>query len=256
MRVLAVTAILSFSLSVLAVPVANAEITLIEPLEARSQRVNPDVGLIGRAVVDGEDSIKARGRVNTGTGRPKREAEPEAEVEALVNRGHIVPYPSTALAIPVGDLVERARGSRPGGEESAADPRKFKTAGDSRREAETVERSMKNPGGGIRDDSESIMLGSPGGHRREAHPEVWGSTTRREAVPEAKNGLNVAPGGPCPRDASPIKIPPSGCRRDAAAQPNRIGGGTSGGRRDAIPRGIRGSGANPRGVRPGNGNNQ
>ena len=390
-------------------------------MEARSQRVNPDVGSVGRSVVDGEGPIKARGRVNTSTGRPKREAEPEAEVEALADRGHIVPYPDAALAIPVGDLVERARGSRPGGEESAADPRKFKSAGSSRREAEptkrdigfppggsstdsrpisneglakrgaivtwprtpdagasndvaergnavpwtpkrdadraedlierdpgllrhpggspkrgltpsrggsyrreaepirisssrgdrreaeTVERSMKNPGGGNRDDSKSTKLGSPGGHRREAEPAKWGGTSRREAVPEAKNGLNVSAGGGCPRDAAPISQPINfGCRRDAAPQPNRIGGGISGGRRDAdaetiearqrmnsgtgrgrrdaipgfvrpgggtrprdaisgivrpfggtrVPRGIRGSGANPRGVRPGNGNNQ
>ena len=339
-------------------------------MEARSQRVNPDVGSVGRSVVDGEGPIKARGRVNTSTGRPKREAEPEAEVEALADRGHIVPYPSAALAVPEDDLVERARGSRPGGEESAADPRKFKSAGSSRREAEptkrdigfppggsstdsrpisneglakrgaivtwprtpdagasndvaergnavpwtpkrdadraedlierdpgllrhpggspkrgltpsrggsyrreaepirisssrgdrreaeTVERSMKNPGCGNRDDSKSTKLGSPGGHRREAEPAKWGGTSRREAVPEAKNGLNVSAGGGCPRDAAPISQPINfGCRRDAAPQPNRIGGGISGGRRDTSPRGIRGNGANPRGVRPGNGNN-
>ena len=136
------------------------------------------------------------------------------------------------IAVSVGGLVERARGSRAGGEESAADPRKFKSTGGGRREAEPIKRSMKNPGGGIRDDSESIKLGSPSGNRR-------------EAAPETVNGLEVAAGGG---------------RRDAAPQPGRLdigkghdvrpGGGTR------ISRGLRGNGANPRGVRPGNGNNQ
>lgn len=104
--------------------------------------------------------------------------------------------------VPVGGLVERARGSRSGGEESAADPRKFKSAGGSRREAKTTERSMKNPGGGNRDDSESIKLGSPGGHQREAEP--------------ARSGSDGVP-------------------RDAAAQPGRFDIGKGHDRRDAIP---------------------
>jgi len=197
------------------------------------------------------------------------------------------------IAVPVNGLVERARGSRAGGEESAADPRKFKSTGGGRREAEpkaevearqvlasrgrfgnkgqrdaaaepggsgtgtglglryavaeTIKRSMKNPGGGNRDDSESIKLGSPSGNRR-------------EAAPETVNGLEVAAGSGCPRDAAPIKFAADGCRRDAAPQPGRLdigkghdvrpGGGTR------ISRGLRGNGANPRGVRPGNGNNQ
>ena len=339
------------------------------PIEARA-RIN---ACPGQAKRDAEEtSVEARAKSKCGDGWPKREAEPETEVEALVDRGRLVLYPGASLAVPVGELVERARGSRPGGEGSAADPRKFKTAGGSRREAEpikraigfseggsstdsrrisnegltkrgsivtwprsgdaeasndvvergkgvpwipkrdaepeddlierdpglirhpggspkrgltpsrggsyrreaepirisgsrgghrreakTVERSMKNPGGGIRGDSESVKLGSPSGHRREAEPAKWGGTSRREAVPEAKNGLNVAAGGGCPRDASPIKI---GCRRDAAPQPGRLDNGKghdarpSGGTR--ISRGLRGNGANPRGVRPCNGNNQ
>ena len=294
--------------------------------------MNPDVGPVGRSVVDEQGPIKARGRVNTSTGRPKREAEPEAEVEALVNRGRLVLYPGAPLAGPVGDLEERACGSRPVGEGSAADPRKFKTAGGSRREAEPIKRDIGFPEGGSSTDSRRIsnedlatrghvaswprmpdaeasndvvergnavpwtpkrdvdqvddlierdpgLIRHPGGSPKRDLAPGGSSSYRREAEP-----IKNAPGGGCPRDASPIKIPPGGCGQDATPQPRRLDIGKDHDRRDAdpgfvrpgggtrprdaipgtvrpfggtrVPRGIRGSGANPRGVRPGNGDNQ
>ncbi|KAI4674333.1 uncharacterized protein J4E84_010571 [Alternaria hordeiaustralica] len=288
--------------------------TLIEPLEARSQQVNPDVGPVGRSVVDEEAPIKARGRVNTSTGRPKREAEAVAEAGVLEARVRIgsktgnsvrdadeepikrdigfpeggstsdssdsggstgikfnspgghrrdadadtgsVAIPKEALAErgrlvlldPTDDLVERERGSNWGGSKRGLTP---SPGGSYRREAEPIRISGSR--GSHRREAEPIRIG--GGHRREAEPIRIGGGHRREAEPIRISGSR----GSHRREAEPIRI--SGSRgghrreaktvdqsmknagggpkrRDAAAQPNRIGGGISGGRRDADAKAI------------------
>ena len=193
--------------------------TLIEPFETRA-RIDACPGQAKREAE--ERSVEARARTRCGDGWPKRD-ESEAGVEALADRGRLVLYPSAPLAVPVGDLVERARGSRPGGEGSAADPRKFKTAGGSRREAEPIAQSMKNPGGGPKRRDAAAQPG---------RLDIGKGHDRRDADP----GFVRPGGGTRPRDAIPGIVRPFGGTR--------------------VPRGIRGSGANPRGVRPGNGNNQ
>ncbi|KAI4943226.1 hypothetical protein J4E91_009666 [Alternaria rosae] len=103
--------------------------------------------------------------------------------EALTERGHNVPWGSKRAAEPANDLVERDRGSRWGGKSKRgltpghggsrrceAEPMKFKSSSNHRREAGTIRRFLKNPGGGNVDDAELTKLGSPGGHRREAEP--------------------------------------------------------------------------------------
>jgi len=222
-------------------------VTLIEPLEARA-RID---ACPGQAKRDAEEtSVEARAKTKCGDGWPKREAEPEAEVEALVDRGRLVLYPGASLAVPVGDLVERARGSRPGGEGSAADPRKFKTAGGSRQEAEPIKRAIGFPEGGSSTDSRRVSNDDPA---QRGHLVSWPRTPNAEASNDVVERGNAVPWTPkrdadraedlIERDPGLVRPPGGSPKRGLTpsrggsyrreAEPNRIGGSISGGRRDA-----------------------
>ncbi|KAI4698431.1 hypothetical protein J4E81_005654 [Alternaria sp. BMP 2799] len=210
--------------------------------------------------------------------------------EALADRSRLVTWPRTRDAEASNDVVARGKGV-PWTPKRDAEAIKINSPGGHRREAEPIKQALGLPAGGSDTDGLATsnaalaerghnvswggkratdpaddlaerdrgsrlggrkrgLIRHPGGSPKRDLTPGRGDSYRREAEP-----IRHAPGGGCPRDAAPVKIPLGGCRRDAAAQPNRIGGGISGGRRNTIPRGIRGNGANPRGVRPGNGNN-
>lgn len=102
--------------------------TLIEPLEARSQ-------------VE-EGPIEAQSRIDTSTGRGNRDAEAEAEVQALEAR--------------------LSSGSKTGNRARDADE-------------ELIKRAIGFPAGGstgIRRDAQGLKFSSPGGHRRDADAEA------------------------------------------------------------------------------------
>jgi len=206
-------------------------------LEARSQRVNPDVGPVGRSVVDEEGPIKARGRVNTSTGRPKREAEAVTEDEVLESRGRFGSKVERDIGFPAGGSTSDSSDS--GGSTGI----KFNSPGGHRREAEPIRISGSR--GSHRREAEPIRIsGSRGGHRREAKT--------------VDQSMKNAGGGPKRRDAAAqpgrLDIGKGHDRRDADAKAiearQRMSSGTGRGRRrDAIPGFVRpGGGTRPRDV--------
>ena len=205
---------------------------LIEPLEAHSQRVNTDVGPAERSVIDQERPIKARGRVHTSTGRPKREAEAVTEDEVLETRGRFGSKAERAIGFPLGgSTADSSDSGGSTGRRRDAEPIKFSSCGGNRQDTDPdtggvavsnealtergklvlwdptddlVERERGSRWGG----SKRGLVRHPGGYpkrhltsgrddsdRREAEPARWGGTSRREAEP-----IKFSTGSGCRRD--------------------------------------------------------
>ncbi|KAI4656848.1 uncharacterized protein J4E78_006739 [Alternaria triticimaculans] len=222
------------------------------------------------------DAAAQPGRLDIGKGHDRRDADAEASND-VVARGKGVPWTPKRDA-------EAIKINSPGGH---------------RREAEPIKRALRSPVGGS--DTDGLAI-SDAALAERGHNVPWGGKRAPEPADDlavrdrgsrwggSKRGLIKHPGGSpnrdltpgrggYPRDAAPLRVALGGCRRDAAAQPGRIGTGITcgrrdaaaetiearqrmssgtgrGRRRDAIPRDLRGNDANPRGVRPGNGNNE
>ncbi|KAI4620084.1 hypothetical protein J4E80_004610 [Alternaria sp. BMP 0032] len=263
------------------------------------------------------DAAAQPGRLDIGKGHDRRDADAEAIdrsigvpegtsdtdgvaifSEALADRGRIVTWPRTRDAEASNDVVARGKGV-PWTPKRDAEAIKINSPGGHRREAEPIKRATGYLAGGSDTDSLAISNEAlterghsvPWGGKRAVEPaddlaergrgSRWGGRKRgliRHPGGSPKRGLTPDRGG-YPRDAAPLRVALGGCRRDAAAQPGRIGTGITcgrrdaaaetietrqrmssgtgrGRRRDAIPRDLRGNDANPRGVRPGNGNNE
>ena len=207
--------------------------------------------------------------------------------ETLIDRGRIVTWPRTRDAEVSNYVVSRGKGV-PWTPKRDAEASKINSPGGHRREAEPIKRAT----GFLAGDSDTDGLTTsnaalaerghnvPWGGKRAAEPaddlaerdrgSRWGGRKRgfvRHPGGSPKRDLTPGRGG-YPRDAAPLRVALGGCRRDAAAQPGRIGTGITcgrrdaaaetiearqrmssdtgrGRRRDAIPRGLRGNGANP-----------
>ena len=263
------------------------------------------------------DAAAHPGRLDIGKGHDRRDADAEAigrsigvpegnsntngvavSNEAPADRGRIVTWPRTRDAEASNDVVARGKGV-PWTPKRDAEAIKINSPGGHRREAEPIKRATEFPTGGS--DTDSLAISNEALTER-GHNVPWGGKRAAEPADDLaerdrgsrwggrKHGLIRHPGGSpkrgltpghsdYPRDAAPIRVALGGCRRDAAAQPGRIGTGITcgrrdaaaesiearqrmssgtgrGRRRDAIPRDLRGDDAVPRGVRPGNGNNE
>jgi len=141
-------------------------------------------------------------------GGHRREAEPIKRATGFPAGGS----DSDSLAISNQALTERGH-NVPWGGKRAAEPAD-----------DLAERDRGSRWGG----SKRGLVRHPGGSPKRGLTPGSGGSRRREAEP-----IKRPAGGSYPRDAAPIRFALGGCRRDAAAQPGRIGTGITCGRRDA-----------------------
>ncbi|KAI4620958.1 hypothetical protein J4E83_005321 [Alternaria metachromatica] len=217
------------------------------------------------------DAAAQPGRLDIGKGYDRRDADAEAidrsigvpegtsdtdgvavSNEALADRGRLVTWPRTREVEASNDVVARGKGV-PWTPKRDAEAIKINSPGGHRREAEPIKQTLGLPAGGSDTDGLAISNAAlaerghsvPWGGKRAAEPaddlaernrgSRWGGRKRgliRHPGGSPKRGLT--PGrGDYPRDAAPLRVALGGCRRDAAAQPGRIGTGITCGRRDA-----------------------